>query len=147
MRPSRSSDVMLSLMKIDWSTTVVMVALPPRSRSMAGSSAATALAMSTVLPVLALLTEMPTVALPLVRVMAVSGAGAIFTVATSPRRTGACAVASVDPAAVAAVPAARAPEAAPADAPPMAAADACADGRTRSSSAFSVAAVALTVMG
>ena len=68
MRPSRKSDRMLSLTKIDWSTTVVTVAAPPRSFWIAGSSSATALAMSTVLPLLALLTEMPIEALPLVRV-------------------------------------------------------------------------------
>ena len=31
MMPSRSSDLMLSLMKIDWSMTVVTVVWPPRS--------------------------------------------------------------------------------------------------------------------
>ena len=76
--PSCSSERMLSLMKIDWSTTVVIVAWPPRSRVIAGSSSATALAMSTVLPLLALLTEMPMEASPLVRVIAVSGAGAML---------------------------------------------------------------------
>ena len=50
MIPSCSSERMLSLMKMDWSTTVVIVASPPRSREIAGSSSATALAMSTVLP-------------------------------------------------------------------------------------------------
>ncbi len=106
---------MLSSMKTDWSTTVVIVVSPPRSRVMAGSSSATAAAMSTVLPLLALLTEMPIEASPLVRVIAVSGAGAILTVATSPRRMGACAASGV--------------------------------GSTTSAIAFSVSALALTVMG
>src|SRR5665647_2329919 len=60
---------------MDWSTTVVIFVWPPRSRVMAGSSSATALAMSTVLPLDALLMEMPIDDLPLVRVTAVSGAG------------------------------------------------------------------------
>src|SRR5450759_2135492 len=85
--PSCSSELMLSLMKIDWSMTVVTVAWPPRSLVIDGSSSATALAMSTVLPLLDLLTEMPMDGLPFVRVTAVSGAGAILTVATSPRVT------------------------------------------------------------
>src|SRR5674536_86159 len=93
--PSCSSERMLSLMKIDWSMTVVIVAWPPRSLVIDGSSSATALAMSTVLPVLDLLTEMPMDDLPFVRVTAVSGAGAILTVATSPRVTGVAVTAEV----------------------------------------------------
>ncbi len=114
-RPSCQSAEMLSSMKTDWSTTVVIVVSPPRSREMAGSSSATAAAMSTVLPLAALLTEMPIEGSPLVRVIAVSGAGAILTVATSPRRMGACAASGV--------------------------------GSTTSAIAFSVSALALTVMG
>ena len=145
-RPSCRSDRMLSLMKIDWSTTVVTVACPPRSCWIAGSSSATALAMSTVLPLLALLIEMPMDALPLVRVTAVRGAGAIFTVATSPSLTGWAA--SVAGAAADAAPAAAAaadPEAAAEVA--LAAAAVADDGSTRSSMAFTVSAEASTVMG
>ncbi len=145
--PSCSSEWMLSLMKIDWSTTVVIVAWPPRSRVIAGSSSATALAMSTVLPLLDLLTEMPIEALPLVRVMAVSGAGAILTVATSPSVTGRAAAGAAPLAAAAAI--ASAVAEAPAAEPPgdAAAAAVAVDGSTRLSSACSVCAFAVTVMG
>ncbi len=148
---------MLSLTKTDWSTTVVIVAWPPRSLSIAGSSSATALAMSTVLPLLALLIEMPMDAWPLVRVTAVSGAGPIATSATSPSLTGSApAVAAADAAEAAeaadapAVDAPAAPAvapAAPAEPAVVAAAAAEAGGRTRSSIAFSVCAEALTVTG
>ena len=127
---------------------------PPSSRVSAGSSSATALAMSTVLPLLDLLTEMPTDASPLVRVIAVSGAGAIFTVATSPRRTGPPVEVVAPPPAAAATASAVAPAepAAPAAAPPDAvgpvAAEAALEGASTScSSSFSVSAFALTVMG
>ena len=104
--------------------------------------------MSTVLPLAALLTEMPIEALPLVRVIAVSGAGAILTVATSPRVTGcvAAVVAPAAPAATASAEAAALADDAP-DEPADEAAAVAADGSTRSSSAFSVCAFALTVMG
>ena len=90
---------------------------------------------------------MPIEASPLVRVIAVSGAGAILTVATSPRVTG-CGAAVVAPAAAAATASAEA--AAPRTDRTRrraAAAAVAADGSTRSSSAFSVCAFALTVMG
>ena len=148
-RPSRTRVRMLSLMKTDWSTTVVIVVSPPSSRVSAGSSSATALAMSTVLPLLALLTEMPTEASPLVRVMAVSGAGAILTSATSPSLT-VCRYlsAAASPAAAAAIASASAGTAEAPVAAAAPAADAALEGASTScSSAFSVSAFALTVMG
>src|SRR5664279_2075913 len=116
MRPSRQSERMLSLMKVDWSTTVVIFVCPGRSREIAGSASLTALAMSTVLPLDDLLTEMPIDDLPLVRVTAVRGAGAMRTVATWPSVIGAAAAvaedapaAAVDAAELAEAPAAAAP--------------------------------------
>ena len=149
-RPSRTRVRMLSLMKTDWSTTVVIVVSPPRSRVSAGSSSATALAMSTVLPLLALLTEMPTEASPLVRVMAVSGAGAILTSATSPRLMGCRLLAApAEPAAAAAmrVGLGRDGRSAGRRGSRARGRRALEGASTSCSSAFSVSALALTVMG
>lgn len=99
---------------------------------MAGSSSVTALAMSTVLPLEALLMEMPIDDLPLVRVTAVSGAGAMRTSAIWPRVTGR--------------PAALAPVAPPTDVAALMAV-ASAGAITSFSMASTVCARALTVIG